>query len=90
MFDEIPKLAIINVIRINRNITLNDVLKNNQWLIDRFNREVRLGVTPTSNTEDEMLEFDMYVQELCDLPEKFKDVSDINEVIFPDKPSFLM
>lgn len=90
MFDEIPQVSIINVIRINRNIILNEILKNNQWLIERFNREIRLGITPTSNTEDEMLEFDLYVQELCDLPEKFKDVVDLSEVVYPVKPSFLV
>lgn len=89
MLDEMPQAVFIDIIRINRNIMLNDVFKYNQWLIDRFNREVRLGVA-TSNTEDEMLEFDMYVQELCNLPEKFKDVVELSEVVYPVKPSFLV
>jgi hypothetical protein len=80
---------LLEVLRINRNTILDTVFKYNQWIYDRYNREIRLGITPTSNTTDEIYELDFYIQELCDLPEKYKNLTSLSEVVYPTPPSFV-
>ena len=91
MFDEIIVTSemLLQVLRVNRNSILDTVLKYNQWLYDRYERELRLGITSTSNTADEMYELDFYIQELCDLPDKYPNLTSMVEVVYPIAPSFV-
>lgn len=86
---EITTEMILNTLRINRNIILDNVIKYNTWIYERYNREIRLGITPTSNTADEIYELDFYIQELCDLPEKYKNVTSYSDIVFPTPPNFV-
>lgn len=47
-----------------------------QWRYDRYNREIRLGLTPT----DDLAKMDAYIQALANIT----DAEDLNNIVWPE------
>lgn len=53
-------------------------MKNFEWRLDRYHRQVRLGLEPT----DTLSELDAYMQALADITEQ----PDPDHIVWPDQP----
>lgn len=61
-------------VRAQRNMLFNKM----QWRVERYNREVRLGMTPT----DDIAALDNYFHELAEITSQ----SDPNNITWPNPP----